>query len=150
MKRSLVIGYGNPSRRDDGVGHYVVERLERVVGDKVDTLALHQLGPELAETIKDYELIIFVDAHAGEHAEGLRVAPVKAAYRPSAFTHFMNPSSLLALAKSLYQKGPCAFTVSIRGYNFDFGTELSEGTRKYADGAVDRIIEMITREFAQC
>jgi len=145
MKRSLVIGYGNPSRRDDGVGHYVVERLERLVGDKVATLALHQLGPELAETIKDYDLVIFVDAHAGEYAEELKMAPVEAAYRPSAFTHFMNPGSLLALVKGLYREEPQAFVVSIRGYDFDFGTELSEETRKYADDAIDRIMEMVTR-----
>ena len=144
MKRSLVIGYGNPSRRDDGVGHYVVEKLRRRAGDKVDTLALHQLGPELAETIKDYDLVIFVDAHAGEYAEELRMAPVEAAYHPSAFTHFMNPGSLLALVKGLYREEPQAFVVSIRGYDFDFGTELSEKARRHADNAVNRIIEMIT------
>ena len=145
MSHALVIGYGNPSRRDDGVGHYVVEKLRRRAGDEVDTLALHQLGPELAETIKGYDLVIFVDAHAGEYAEGLRVAPVEAFYRPSAFTHLMNPGSLLALVKGLYRGEPQAFVVSIRGYDFDFGTELSEKARKYADSAVDRIMEMITR-----
>jgi len=139
----LVIGYGNPSRRDDGVGHYVVERIEQLAGSGVDTLALHQLGPELAEAIKDYDLVIFVDAHSGEYAEGLRVTSVEAAYRPSAFTHLISPNSLLALARSLYQKEPQALTVSIRGYDFDFGTELSEETRKWADVAVERILEMV-------
>lgn len=150
MSRALVIGYGNSSRRDDGVGHYMVEKIKCLTGGKVDTLALHQLGPELAETIKDYNLVIFVDAHSGEYTEGLRVTPVEAVYRPSAFTHFMSPGSLLALAKGLYQKEPRAFTVSVRGHNFDFGTELSEETRKYADSAVNRIIDMITRWKVEC
>lgn len=143
MSHVLVIGYGNPSRRDDGVGHYVVEKVERLAGGSVNTLALHQLGPELAETIKDYDLVIFVDAHSGEYAEGLRVTPVETASRPSAFTHSMGPGSLLALAKSLYHKGPQAFIVSVRGHDFAFGTELSEETRKWADVAVERILELI-------
>jgi len=139
----LVIGYGNPSRRDDGVGHYVVEKVERLAGGSINTLALHQLGPELAETIKDYDLVIFVDAHSGEYPERLRVASIEAVYRPSAFTHFMSPNSLLALAKSLYHKEPQAFSVSVRGYDFDFGTELSAETHRWADIAVERILEMV-------
>ena len=142
MKRMLIIGYGNPSRRDDGVGHYVIERLERLAVSGVDTLALHQLGPELAGTLKDYDLVIFADAHSGEYREEVRVASVEAVYRPSAFTHLMSPSSLLTLTKSLYQKELQAFIVSIRGHDFDFGMELSEKTQRWADVAVERILEM--------
>jgi len=145
----LVVGYGNPGRRDDGVGHYVAERIEQLTGDvetlhcNVSTLMLHQLGPELAETIKDYDLVIFVDAHSGECAEGMRMVSVESAYCPSAFTHFMNPGSLLALVMSLYHRKPQAFIVSIRGYDFDFGTELSTETQKWADMAVEQILDMI-------
>ena len=138
----LVIGYGNPSRRDDGVGHYVVKEIQAKSVDNISTLTLHQLGPELAETIKDYDLVIFVDAHVGETAEGLKVIPVEPAYRPSAFTHMMSPRSVLALTKALYHKEPRAFILAIRGYDFDFGMELSEETRKWANAAIERILEM--------
>jgi len=36
----LVIGYGNPSRRDDGVGHYVVESLERLTSNSFHKIHL--------------------------------------------------------------------------------------------------------------
>jgi len=64
--RVLVIGYGNPSRRDDGVGLAVVNHLrERLgkapliegedgfneLGGDADTLFLQQLNPELSETL---------------------------------------------------------------------------------------------------
>jgi len=142
VSRVLLVGYGNTSRRDDGVGPYVVERIQDRAIDNISTLTLHQLGPELAETIKDYDLIIFVDAHADETAEELKVIPVQAAYRPSAFTHMMSPSSLLALTKALYQKQPQAFIVAIRGHDFDFGMELCKETRKRAEVAIERILEM--------
>ncbi|HUM35830.1 MAG TPA: hypothetical protein PLQ85_03060, partial [Anaerolineae bacterium] len=76
--RTLIAGFGNVFRRDDGVGPTVVNavraRLGRTpldslddgfetLGETVDTVVLHQLVPELAETVKDYALLIFVDAH---------------------------------------------------------------------------------------
>jgi len=142
MRRVLVIGYGNPSRRDDGVGHYVIHRLQRLATSGIDTLTLDQLGPELAETLKDYDLVIFTDAHSDEYPEEVRVASIEAVYHPSAFSHSMSPSSLLALTKSLYHKEPQGFTVSIRGHDFDLGTELSEETQRGADAAVERILVM--------
>jgi len=142
MPRTLVIGYGNPSRGDDGVGHYVVEKARGRAADNLCTLVLQQLGPELAETVKDYDLVVFVDAHVDETTEGLKIIPVEAAYRPSAFSHTLSPGSLLALTKALYHVEPQAFIVAVRGYDFDFGTELSEQARKWADEAVERILKM--------
>ena len=142
MSRILLIGYGNPSRGDDGVGHYVAEKIqERAVGN-ISTLTVFQLGPELTETVKDYELIVFVDAQVSETAEGLSVIPVEAAYRPSAFTHVMSPASLLALTKALYKKEPEAFIVAVPGYDFDFGMGLCDETTKWAEAAIERILEL--------
>ena len=78
--RALIIGYGNPSRRDDGVGLAVINGLRRrlgkapfdegddgynELGGPVDTLFLQQLMPELAETLAGYDRVWFVDAHLG-------------------------------------------------------------------------------------
>jgi len=143
VSKSLIIGYGNPSRRDDGVGIYIAEEIEHLTDGEIDVLICHQLGIEMAETIKDFHLIIFVDAYVGERDEELKVASVEATFQLSAFTHRTTPGSLLALTKSLYQKTPQAFMVSIRGYDFDFGTELSEETQKWAKIAVQKILEMV-------
>ena len=142
MPRVLVVGYGNPSRRDDGVGHHVVQGVRDRAVEGVSTVALHQLEPELVETLKDYDLVIFVDANADQTAEGLKITPVEAAYRPSAFTHLMSPSWLLALTRALYHRGPKAFIVGVPGYDFDFGTELSDRTSRWVPDAIERILEM--------
>jgi hydrogenase maturation protease len=63
---TLVIGYGNPLRRDDGFGYQVARRLaELLPADRADVIACHQLTPELAEPISRSELVIFVDARQG-------------------------------------------------------------------------------------
>ena len=86
MSRVIVIGCGNPSRRDDSVGHYIVEEVMNAASGRIDCHLCHQLDIELADTIKDYELVIFVDAHAGKFKKELRVAGVEATYSSSAFT----------------------------------------------------------------
>ena len=48
----LVLAYGNPLRRDDGVGWVIGERLAELLPEEaVDVRVLHQLTPELAEPI---------------------------------------------------------------------------------------------------
>jgi len=142
VSRAIVIGYGNPSRQDDGVGHYVADKIEQLANDRIDALICHQLGIELVETIKDYDTVIFVDAHAGERSTNLEITSIEPVYSASAFTHFVKPNSLIALTENLYKKRPDAFLVSISGHNFDFGTEFSPETQKWADIAVEKILEM--------
>ena len=145
-KRILVIGYGNPGRGDDGVGHYVIEALRRRLGQAVDLLPLHQLTPVVAEAVADHDLVIFVDAHTGAYGEELRITPLRPEPGPLAFYHHMRPGMVLALAKALYGREPEALMFSIRGYDFDFGTEISERTRRHADVAIERILEMVRKQ----
>ncbi len=156
MKRVLVIGYGNPYRRDDGVALAVVNGVRarqgrslleegrdglEELGGELDTLFLQQLTPEMAEIVARYEEVIFVDAHMGEGTELLREAVLEPAVRPAIVSHHLHPEALLALAKALWGKTPRARLLSIRGYNFDFGTELSPRTREGSERAVMRIWE---------
>ena len=66
MSKILVIGYGNPLRRDDGLGKVAVQRIESLVQDhEVKAMGMHQLGIQLAEDLRDADPAIFIDAHVG-------------------------------------------------------------------------------------
>ena len=95
--RTLVIGYGNPSRRDDGVALTIINGLRQRLGlpslegnqdgfddlgGSLDTLFLQQLMPELAETLSAYERVIFLDAHVGVFPEMIRRVEIGAERRP--------------------------------------------------------------------
>ena len=58
----LVIGYGNTLRSDDGVGAKVAAAVAELALPGVVALVLHQLTPELAETISEARAVVFVDA----------------------------------------------------------------------------------------
>ena len=142
--RTLVIGYGNPSRQDDGAGLAVVNNLRgrlglpaleegddgcADLGATLDTLFLQLLSPELAETFAAYDHVAFVDAHTGVIAELVHYAAVEPWAAASLVSHHMKPAQLLALTAQLYGCAPSAELISIRGFAFDFGTMLSPETQ---------------------
>jgi hydrogenase maturation protease len=158
MTATLIIGFGNPYRRDDGVAfrsindvrrHYGLRPLAREddgeddLGGPVDTLMMHQLLPELAPMLGRYERVIFVDAHAGSIPETVRVVPVEEDYGFQAVTHHMSPGMLLRLAREVTGAAPTGRLVSVLGYDFDFGDELSDACRDNAAEAVRGILELL-------
>jgi hydrogenase maturation protease len=152
--RTLVIGYGNPSRRDDGVGLAVVNGLrERLghtshvegedvynqLGSPLDILFLQQLMPELTETLAGYDRVWFVDAHVGLIPELVRRVALRPSFDPASVSHHLKPEALLALAGQLYGRAPEGELFSVRGFNFDFGDGLSAET---AEGARQVVVEL--------
>lgn len=157
-QRTLIIGYGNPYRRDDGVAWHIINAIrertgqeplareddgEDQLGAAVDTLMLHQLLPELAPLLKDYAQAVFVDAHAGSIPEDVRVIAVEEEYGFQAVTHHMSPGMMLRLAREVGGAAPRGWLVSVRGADFDFGEELSAPCRAFAAEAVERILEFL-------
>jgi len=156
LKKTLVVGFGNVYRRDDGVGPAVVNALRRrqgrapidpeddgydELGQAVDTLVLHQLAPELAQVAAGYDLIIFVDAHVEELSDPLRVERLEACYKPPLVSHNIHPGTILQLAQTIAGQGrPAGVLLSLRGYDFDFGEGLSPSTAAQVPVAVERIL----------
>jgi hydrogenase maturation protease len=159
LRHTLVAGFGNLYRRDDGVGRAVVnalrERLGRPsldplddgfddLGHRVDMVVLHQLVPELAETAADYDLVIFVDAHVADLSEPLREEHIAASYRASFFvSHQTYPSTVLDLAQRMQGHTLEGVLLSLRGYDFDFGEGLSPETAALVPLTVARILALI-------
>jgi hydrogenase maturation protease len=156
--RTLVIGYGNIDRADDGVAYYVVNTLRQrlgqemlgeddtgleELGSEIDSIFLIQLAPELIDVLACYHRIIFVDAHVYDNVNNLYHTPVLPEYTPSTFTHHMTPPTMLALLKSIYQQEPSGHLVSIRGYDFDFHRDLSADAKALVDPAVDYILQAL-------
>lgn len=161
-KRTLIIGYGNVDRQDDGVAWHVLSQLAAKLGCtdpsaifeegfspsgcNLDFLYSLQLVPEMAETIANYDRVCFIDAHNGSLPEDLSLAPVVAEYRPSPLTHHVTPFTCVALSKELYGKAVEAIMVSIRAREFEFTQELSARTAALVTPAVESIIEWLDTE----
>lgn len=156
--RTLVLGYGNVDRGDDGLGYHVVNevayRLANIelepygdaptmVSDEIGLLFQRQLMPEMAELLAEFDRVVFVDAHTGAFAEELRIVQVEPRYAPQALTHHLSAETLLYLTQEIYGCCPAAYLYSARGYEFDFCDHLSERTAVLAEQVVNDILTMI-------
>ena len=115
----LLLGYGNEYRGDDGIGPVILQR----VAAEVEKIPLQELTLDLAETLAQYELVVFIDAAVSGDPVAWR--ELKAAHLPSPLSHHLPPETLLFYAETLYQRTPRAFLLSVRGYSFEFGERLS-------------------------
>jgi hydrogenase maturation protease len=157
LKKSLIIGYGNPDREDDGVAWHILRALTMKLGlpspesyeDEFPEFALIdfafylQLTPEMAEDINDYEYVCFVDAHTGNIPEPVRLISVDSEFQRSPFTHHLTPQSLVSMCETLYGRRPDAALLSVLGHRFLFTRQLSEETTALVPQAMDLIWEWL-------
>ncbi|MDT8436274.1 MAG: hydrogenase maturation protease [Gemmatimonadota bacterium] len=126
-KRVLVLGWGNPGRRDDGLGPAFVERVRGLELPGVESESAYQLQVEHAGSVAEADVVVFVDADISAPAP-FRARRLEPEGHPAFSTHALSPGSVLALAGELFDARPEAVLVGVRGYEFDgFGEGLSEG-----------------------
>ena len=134
----LVIGYGNELRRDDGVGPKVAATVAEWGIPGVRALSVHQLTPELADSIASADRVVFVDASIGA-TDSIQVNDIESNDSFQILTHAADPRSLLALAKRTFGHCPPASWLSIPAQDLDFGDELSPLALKGMAAALERL-----------
>jgi len=138
MARTLVLGWGNLGRGDDGLGPALAELLGRRSPPEVDVASNYQLQVEDAADCASHERVLFVDADrtGPEPFSCHRLAP--AAAELSFSSHSVSPGGLLALTRMLFDREPEAWLVGVRGYRFDsFHEGLSRQARTNLAAAAD-------------
>ena len=145
MGRTLIVGYGNPLRCDDGLGWRAAERLAAALGEtEVEIMTCHQLTPELAEPISRATLVVFIDATQQGRAGTLFCQPIGPEVSPPcAFSHHLTPRTLLAWAQELYGACPEAVVFSVSSESFDCGEELSPPVASALPELIERICALV-------
>ncbi len=158
--RTLIFGYGNYDRRDDGVAWHILRSLKKSLGlpfpDIIDddfdsdgdiVLVFQlQLMPELAESINEFDRVCFIDAHTGSVPEDVLMRGLNPTYISSPLTHHLTPESLLFITQTIYHKVPEAVLLSVRGYDFEFDQTLSTKTESLVPQAVSMISQWLAND----
>lgn len=140
---TLIIGYGNALRRDDGVGLKVATEVEKLGFSGTRSLSLHQLTPELAATLGEVDRVIFVDAGINcDTVQFQAIQPEEAT--GTQMGHFCDARSLLALSQILYHYAPQAWLITIPAVDFEFGEQFSPLAENGVTQAL-QIIEQLLR-----
>jgi len=148
LTRTLIAGFGNALRGDDGFGVAVIRRLEREsLGDDVDTLEVGTGGMHLAhQLLSRYDRAVIVDAMTRGEPPGtlyvLEIADVEPETRID--MHLALPARALGVAKAL---GVLPSTVLMVGCEpavvDELTLELSPGVARAVEPAVRRIVQLV-------
>lgn len=154
---TLIIGYGNPLRGDDGVGWHVAQHLAAIMPATVACVrACHQLTPDLAEPVSQARRVIFIDADAQCQDADValpepqywrircqRVVPDWSA-AISGGSHHLVPAVLLIYAAVLYGASPKALVLKVTGVSFAHTQVLSPAIMAVLPALVDQV-QMLAR-----
>ncbi|NJP06425.1 MAG: hydrogenase maturation protease [Chloroflexaceae bacterium] len=132
--RVVIVGYGNPLRRDDGVGWVIAQQLldhplSGLPTLHIQVIACRQLTPELAEPVSQADLVLFLDAHGpapDEPAGNMQqttITPEPQFVTP--LLHHLTPEQLLASTLEWYGQSPAAMLITVAGSSFDYGETLT-------------------------
>jgi hydrogenase maturation protease len=141
--KTLIIGYGNDSRNDDGVGWFVVAELARLGLPGVTFETAQQLDVDFADIVRHHDRVIFVDAAVPEFPTPWTRTEVTPGFQPHAVAHYLTPADVLGLSQNLHGSAPRSILFSIRGRDFNFGTTLTPEVEQVAREVARQIAELV-------
>jgi hydrogenase maturation protease len=143
--RALIVGCGNTLRSDDGLGWHAAARLAgdpRIGGAQV--LWRHQLTPELAADVADASLVVLVDVRDGGEPGVVSVQRLDTdSIGGSAWSHHIEPSALVSLARELWSASPPVFLVSVGAESLDVGDRLSPEVERAVPAVVEAVVAIL-------
>jgi hydrogenase maturation protease len=129
MPRTLIYGYGNIGRQDDGLGVYLIDKLRHWLPyhglHDVSLASNFQLNIEDSVDLAKHDLVVFADAtkEAIDDIKFDRLYPDPLLVN---FTmHAVPPAAILYLCESLHQRRPETYVLRLKGYNWEFQEGLS-------------------------
>jgi len=125
-RKHVVIGIGNDSRQDDGLGWALLDMIEESYPKQIELFHRYQLNIEDADLIKDVDCVLFIDACHDDLENGSLIEPCVANGDITYTTHALSPSAVLALCNQVYQKDPQAFVLKLQGYEWELKTGLTD------------------------
>ncbi|MGB6222186.1 carbamoyltransferase HypF [Haloferula sp.] len=124
--RTLLIGYGNSLRSDDGAGPEVARRVAELGLSDLEVIEVHQLLPEHAERISHFERVVFVDASTEEDLDKVSMTKVKASAGVPGDPHASDPAALLGWSERLFDGQAEAWLIRLPGVDLGLGEGFSE------------------------
>lgn len=139
---TLVICYGNPLRGDDGFAWHLAQKLIKAKLEQLDVVTVHQLLPELAESISQAHSVVFVDASLEIPAGQISLQELEPVMPLEIFSHHLEPAKLLAVAQMLYRQVPTmAMAVSVGVQSLGYTEQLS----LEIEAAIPKVLKAIQR-----
>ncbi len=138
-----LVGFGNPQRRDDGLGPYIVRRLKSILKscDKIGFLIVRHPEPSIVAELQGAGRILFVDATAKALTKGWQMNRIEPELDMLPYTtHHFTPAVILGIMRMLYGQSPPTWVLTVEGSDFGFGRSLTSTAKERAQAAVAAIV----------
>jgi hydrogenase maturation protease len=146
----VVIGVGNPWRRDDGVGLVVAEATRRRLGHAVDVVESDGEPSRLIDAWADFDLAVVVDAVCSGAAPGTvhvwTDEPALARGSRSTGSHSLGLTDAIALGRALHRLPTRLIVVGVEADETTPGHGLSSAVVGAVQEAVDVIANVVVGE----
>ena len=150
--KTAIMGFGNPVRSDDGIGMYVIDELQKIIGDN-DAVNIFDMGTAAFEVLfglKGYNKILMVDAvvNSNEPVGTLFKVPAEEILRapqddPMVFLHGMKWDQALSYSKKIlgddYPEDIQVYLIAVE--NTKLETIISEEVKQAGNKVIQHIIE---------
>jgi hydrogenase maturation protease len=146
LDNTLIIGIGNNTRQDDGLGWDFLALLENDGFNTANLACKYQLMVEDAELISELNSVIFIDACKSELKGGFSFERIYPSEEVSFSTHSVPPNQILKLCETIYTKNPRAHLLRIQGYNWNIGVGLSKRAKTNLKNAFSYFIKNLSEE----
>jgi len=144
-QRILVIGYGNPGRRDDGLGPALAARLAALNSPNVTVESDYQLSIEHAELVARHDIVVFADAARDVASDApFYLRPVEPASDASCFSHHVSPQAVLQLAAKCFGAHPRGWLLGIRPQDLE---SFAEGLTPVAEANLTAALDAVRKAF---
>lgn len=145
--QTLIIGIGNPYRRDDGIGHAVIRELACLELENVCLCEHSGEGSSLMEMWEGYDRVILVDAVLSG-AEPGTIYRLEAHHQPipASFFHYSTHAFSLAeaveLSRALGTLPEEMIIYGVEGADFGYG----EGLSPQVEAALEALVRQIAAD----
>lgn len=153
MKKTAILGFGNPVRSDDGVGCMVIDELKKSLGENPSGISLIDMGTSAFEVLfqlKGHERIILVDGAINTNEPDgtlyrLPASAVNASIQddPMVFLHSLKWDQALSYAKKIlgpeYPEDISVYLISVSNTRLDLG--ISDAVQQAGLKVKDLILE---------
>jgi hydrogenase maturation protease len=144
----VVIGIGNPYRRDDGIGPALAERLTRLALTNVDIRVLDGEPTGLLDAWTGARLAIVVDAVLGKPARPgqiHRTSLPELARAPAASSHGLGVPEAVELGQALGRLPDRLIVYAVEAADVGFGTDLSPEVAAALPELLDAVLTDLER-----
>lgn len=146
-KDLLVIGVGNTLREDDGVGIYLVNRLNNHFSFRLNCIEVCEPDIILAQKIAEFENLLIIDAIINDNSSFklITVEPAKS-FIPSGFvTHIFNWGIILAMSEKFFGNAPKSEILGVSAFYFGFSESISPTCNDNAEKAFNFLVQYCSK-----